>query len=97
MAEAQASPKPDPGDEVHPALRVLFVRVPHVVTGIIFLIACGINIANVVGRYLFSFPIFWAEEVLVFMVVWAVFLSAVAITFNRPVTPLPHPTVQEPV
>jgi len=82
MAEAQASPKPDPGAGVHPALHVLFVRVPHVVTGIIFLVACGINIANVIGRYLFAFPIFWAEEVLVFMVVWAVFLSAVAITFN---------------
>ncbi len=41
-----------------------------------------INIANVIGRYVFSAPIFWAEEVLVFMVIWAVFLSAVAITFN---------------
>ena len=82
MAEAEASSTSGPAPEVHPALHLLFVRVPHVITGIIFLVACGINIANVIGRYVFSYPIFWAEEVLVFMVIWAVFLSAVAITFN---------------
>ena len=76
MAEVEPSPKPNP------TLQFCFVRVPHVITGVIFLTACAINIANVIGRYVFSYPIFWAEEVLVFMVVWAVFLSAVAITFN---------------
>ena len=76
VAEAPTQPQPNP------PLHFWFVRVPNVMTGIIFLAACGINITNVIGRYVFASPIFWAEEVLVFMVVWAVFLSAVAITFN---------------
>ena len=78
MAEADSTLKHRP----HPTLRFWFVRVPHVITGIIFLAAVAINIVNVIGRYVFADPIFWAEEVLVFMVVWAVFLSAVSITFN---------------
>jgi TRAP-type C4-dicarboxylate transport system permease small subunit len=64
-------------------LRFLFVRVPELITGTLFLVAVTINIANVVGRYVFSAPLFWAEEVLVFMVVWGVFVAAIAITFNR--------------
>src|SRR3954451_8393527 len=66
----------------NPILQFCFVRVPYLATGVIFLAAAFINIANVIGRYVFSAPIFWAEEVLVFMVIWAVFLSAIAITFN---------------
>jgi TRAP-type C4-dicarboxylate transport system permease small subunit len=76
--QAGTPPKPQPS----PVLQFIFVRIPHVLVGIIFLVAVAINIINVVGRYLFASPIFWAEEVLVFMVVWAVFLSAAAITFN---------------
>jgi TRAP-type C4-dicarboxylate transport system permease small subunit len=78
MAWAEVSSQSKP----HPALQFCFVRVPYVIVGIIFLAAVAINILNVIGRYVFSYPIFWAEEVLVFMVVWAVFLSAAAITFN---------------
>ena len=76
MAEATPPPKRIS------VLQFCFVRVPYVITGVIFLAAAFINIANVIGRYVFSAPIFWAEEVLVFMVIWAVFLSAIAITFN---------------
>jgi TRAP-type C4-dicarboxylate transport system permease small subunit len=71
-----------PSIEQSSLLQFCFVRIPHVLTGVIFLVAAIINIANVIGRYLFSAPIFWAEEVLVFMVIWAVFLSAISITFN---------------
>ncbi len=79
MAEDRTPlPKPKP----HPALQFCFVRVPYLITGIIFLAAVTINIVNVVGRYVFGHALFWAEEVLVFMVVWAVFLSAISITFN---------------
>ena len=76
MAEATPPRKPNP------ILQFCFVRLPYLITGVIFLAAAFINIANVIGRYVFSAPIFWAEEVLVFMVIWAVFLSAIAITFN---------------
>ena len=76
MAEETPLPKPNP------ILEFCFVRAPYLITGVIFLAAAFINIANVIGRYVFSAPIFWAEEVLVFMVIWAVFLSAISITFS---------------
>jgi TRAP-type C4-dicarboxylate transport system permease small subunit len=61
---------------------LLFVKVPYVVTGTLFLIAIGINIANVIGRYVFAQPIFWAEEVLVFIIVWSIFLAAASIVYR---------------
>lgn len=38
--------------------------------------------ANVVSRYFFDTAIFWAEEILVFMSMWGVFLGMVAVTFS---------------
>jgi TRAP-type C4-dicarboxylate transport system permease small subunit len=56
MAEETPLPKPSP------ILEFCFVRAPYLITGVIFLAAAFINIANVIGRYVFSAPIFWAEE-----------------------------------
>lgn len=61
---------------------LIFVKIPHVVSGVLFVAAVGINIVNVIGRYVFSIPVFWAEEVLVFIVIWAVFLLAGSITYR---------------
>lgn len=61
---------------------LIFIKFPHVASGVLFLLAAGINIVNVVGRYVFSVPLFWAEEVLVFIVIWTVFLVAGSITYR---------------
>lgn len=61
---------------------LLFVKMPYVISGTLFLIAAGINIVNVVARYVFFKPIFWAEEVLVFIVIWTVFVVAGSITYR---------------
>ncbi len=61
---------------------LIFIRIPHVVSGALFIVAAGINIVNVIGRYVFSFPVFWAEEVLTFIVIWVVFLLAGSITYR---------------
>jgi TRAP-type C4-dicarboxylate transport system permease small subunit len=45
-------------------------------SGALFLVAIAINFANIVGRYVFFTPIFWAEEVIVFDIVWCVLLGA---------------------
>jgi C4-dicarboxylate transporter DctQ subunit len=61
---------------------LIFIKIPHVASGVLFLVAAGINIVNVIGRYLFSVPVFWAEEVLTFIVIWVVFLLAGSITYR---------------
>ena len=62
--------------------QLCFVRLPYLITGTLFLVAVLVNIANVIGRYVFSKPIFWAEEVLAFIIVWAVFIAAATITYR---------------
>lgn len=61
-------------------LDLLLVRIPSVLAGICMLGGIGVNFANVVGRYFFGAPIFWAEEAMIFLVIWAVFLGFVAVT-----------------
>jgi TRAP-type C4-dicarboxylate transport system permease small subunit len=75
MAEETSSQEKGPGGFV-------FLKVPHVIAGVLFFVACGINIFNVVARYVFSAPLFWAEEVLVFIVIWTVFLVAGSVTYR---------------
>jgi TRAP-type C4-dicarboxylate transport system permease small subunit len=41
----------------------------------LLLLSVILNFANVVGRYLFNHSIYWAEEVMVFLVVGCVFLG----------------------
>jgi TRAP-type C4-dicarboxylate transport system permease small subunit len=65
-----------------PLEELIFVRIPHTLCGVMFLICIGINIVNVIGRYVFNSPIFWAEEVLVFMVIWMILLMAGSVTYR---------------
>jgi TRAP-type C4-dicarboxylate transport system permease small subunit len=60
----------------------IFIRIPHVLSGTLFLIAVVLNIINVIGRYVFGMPVFWAEEALTFTVIWIVFLVAGTITYR---------------
>lgn len=41
-----------------------------------------LNLSNVIGRYAFAKPIFWAEEVLVALTIWGVFLGAAVVTWR---------------
>ncbi len=56
--------------------------VPKAIAGILILAGVLIIFVNVVSRYLFSAAIFWAEEILVFMVVGLVAVSAIAVSFK---------------
>ena len=64
-------------------LRLILRDVPRAAIGLILLIAIAINFANIVGRYVFLAPLDWAEEVLSFLVIWAVGLGASAVTYDR--------------
>jgi TRAP-type C4-dicarboxylate transport system permease small subunit len=61
--------------------KFIFVKLPHAIAGTLLLAAIAINFANVVGRYLFSAPVAWAEEGLIDILVWGVFISAGTISY----------------
>lgn len=51
--------------------------------GGVILLAIAINFANIIGRYVFLAPLPWAEEVLVFLVIWGVCVGASAVTYDN--------------
>ncbi|MEA2983616.1 MAG: C4-dicarboxylate transporter, DctQ subunit [Alphaproteobacteria bacterium] len=51
------------------------VSVLRVVAGALLVASIGLNFANVVGRYFFNASIYWAEEVMLYLMVGCVFLG----------------------
>jgi len=62
--------------------RFAFVTLPGWILGALMLTGIAINFANVVSRYLFGHALFWAEEVMVFITIWGVFVGMAAIAYN---------------
>jgi C4-dicarboxylate transporter, DctQ subunit len=58
------------------------LRVVRAILGILILFGVALNFANVVGRYVFLAPIIWAEEILVFVMIWCVMLGATLVTWE---------------
>jgi len=48
-----------------------------------FIAAVVLNFANIIGRYVFSAPIYWAEEVMLILFGWCVFLGAAMVALMR--------------
>ena len=42
----------------------------------------AINFANVIGRYVFLEPIIWAEEIMIYIMVWTVFIGTVLVSYE---------------
>jgi TRAP-type C4-dicarboxylate transport system permease small subunit len=63
--------------------RIVLRDAPRAAIGLILILIIAINFLNIVGRYAFHAPLPWAEEVLSFMVIWAVCLGASAVTYDR--------------
>src|SRR4051812_4338097 len=51
------------------------VSVLRVLAGVLLVASVLLNFANVIGRYFFNASIFWAEEVMLFLMVGCVFLG----------------------
>ena len=80
MSEQEAVKAPPTG--LRAAGELIFVKVPYTLGGILIFVAIAINFTNVVGRYLFSTAVYWAEEVLVFLIIWGVFLAGIAMVYQ---------------
>lgn len=62
--------------------RFAFVTLPEAILGVLMLAGVAIGFANVVGRYAFGHALFWAEESMVFITIWGVFLAMASIAYN---------------
>lgn len=58
------------------------VSVPRFIVGTLILVGIVINFANVVGRYVFLSPIIWAEEIMIYIMVWTVFIGAILVSYE---------------
>jgi TRAP-type C4-dicarboxylate transport system permease small subunit len=72
----------NPGGKSWPAADLIFVRIPYVLAGTLLCAAIIINFANIIARYFFFEALYWAEEVLIYMILWGVMLSAATITYQ---------------
>src|SRR3954470_11430430 len=61
-------------DRILQAVRAL-VSFLRVAAGVLLIGSIAVNFANVVGRYFFNYSIYWAEEVMLFLMVGCVFLG----------------------
>jgi TRAP-type C4-dicarboxylate transport system permease small subunit len=78
MSNQEAAPAP----RTSPIADLIFVRIPHVAIGAMLCAAIAINFANVIARYFFFEALYWAEEVLIFMIMWGVILATATITYQ---------------
>jgi C4-dicarboxylate transporter DctQ subunit len=58
------------------------VSILRVLAGVLLVASIALNFANVIGRYFFNASIFWAEEVMLFLMVGCVFLGNGAVAWS---------------
>ena len=61
---------------------IAFRAIPLSLAATLLIVAVAINLANVIGRYAFQAAIYWAEEAMIYMAIWSIFLAAVAIAYD---------------
>ena len=69
-------------DALHPFVSAGVVTLPRLIIGSLILFGIAINFANILGRYLFLAPIVWAEEIMIYSMVWMVFIGAVLVSWD---------------
>ena len=68
-------------DAVLRGVRAL-LAVLRVLSGVLLAASVALNFANVVGRYFFNASIFWAEEVMLFLMVGCVFFGSGVVAWS---------------
>lgn len=59
-----------------------WMALPRYIIACVILGGIVINGANVIGRYVYLSPIIWAEELMIYGMVWTVFVGAVLVTWD---------------
>ena len=62
--------------------RLLFQRIPLGLAALLLVTGVAINFINVIARYIFQSAIYWAEEAMIYMAIWSIFLAAIAIAYD---------------
>ena len=62
--------------------RIGLLEIPRLIIGTLILVGIVINFANVVGRHIFHAPVIWAEEIMIYLMVWTVFVGAALVTWD---------------
>jgi TRAP-type C4-dicarboxylate transport system permease small subunit len=57
-------------------------RALRIIAALMLVAIVGINAANVAGRYIFSAPFAWGEEVMLYLMIVAIFVAAPAVTWD---------------
>lgn len=57
-----------------------FDRLPKFIIGFLIFVAIAINVANVAARHIFHAPFIWAEEILVYIMVWVIFVGIILVS-----------------
>src|SRR5687767_15158718 len=63
-------------------VELLLHRAPLTLAAALLLISIAINFANVIARYLFLAAFYWAEEAMIYLTIWSIFLAAIAVTYD---------------
>ena len=58
------------------------LAIPRFIAGLLVLVIVGITAANVVARYVFLAPFFWAEEALTYVMISFVYIAAILVTWD---------------
>ena len=70
-------------ERLETAARVVFRHIPLALAAILMVAGVLLNFVNVIARYFFQASIFWAEEAMIYMIIWSIFLAAIAVTYDR--------------
>jgi TRAP-type C4-dicarboxylate transport system permease small subunit len=72
----------DSSNGVPKALHFGIVTLPRLIIGVMILVGIAINFGNVIGRYAFLSPIIWAEEIMIYIMVWTVFVGSILVSYE---------------
>lgn len=69
-------------DRLESSGQLIFSDAPKALAAILLLLAVALNFTNVVSRYGFGIAIFWADEAMIFGVIWAIMLGCIAVSYE---------------